>query len=132
MVQGLSKVRALNLSNSGSNRFESESFARLTNLHFLTLDGCKVDGDFGSIFKELRWLQWRYMPLTYLPPMASFSKLISLDFSESTKLASLWVESDSAFEVCYIQVMIGRCSIIFVVRIAIPWIHSSMNVLKYV
>ncbi len=106
MVQGSGKVRALNLSKWGKNRIvESEKIAKMANLHYLILDGCAVSGEFGSISSELRWLRWRYMPLTQLPPMQNFSKLISLDFSESTEVANIWVESDPALEVCFTEVL---------------------------
>ena len=62
MVQGLKKVRALNLANNRKIEFESKNLTKMTNLHFLVLDGCNVSGDLKIISKELRWLQWRYMP----------------------------------------------------------------------
>lgn len=104
MVQGSNNVRALNLVNSGKTKFESENFAKMTNLHFLIVDGCNVSGDFGNISKELRFLQWRNMPLIHIPPSIKFLfNLISLDFSQSTKLARIWTESDPALEVCYVN-----------------------------
>ena len=100
MLQGLSKVRALNLANSRRKEYESKSLAKMTNLHFLVLDGCNVSGDLESISEELRWLRWRYMPLTFIPPTLNLINLIALDFSWSTMLASTWVESHPALEVC--------------------------------
>ena len=100
ILQGLNKVRALNLANSGRREYESKSLAKMSNLHFLVLDGCNVSGDLESISEELRWLRWRYMPLTFIPPTLKLINLISLDFSYSTMLASTWIESDQALEVC--------------------------------
>jgi len=105
-MQGANNVRALSLANSRKDRFDAMNFAKMTNLHFLILDGCDVIGDLGSMLNELRWLQWRYMPLTHLPLMLDLSNLISLDFSYSTKLATIWAESDPAWEVCYLNLLL--------------------------
>ncbi|KAG0615586.1 hypothetical protein M758_5G053300 [Ceratodon purpureus] len=94
------KVRALNLAKSGGHKFAFEDFASMENLHFLNLDGCNVSGNLEGISKELRFLQWREMPLTSLPSMLSLSNLISLDFSKSTKLANIWAQSWSSLEAC--------------------------------
>ncbi|KAG0576085.1 hypothetical protein KC19_5G054400 [Ceratodon purpureus] len=94
------KVRALNLAKSGEHKFAFEDFAIMDNLHFVILDGCNVSGNLEGISKELRFLQWREMPLTSLPSMLSLSNLISLDFSYSTKLANIWAQSGSSLEAC--------------------------------
>jgi hypothetical protein len=99
-------VRSLNLANSQKHKFETKNFAKMRNLHFLILDGCDVSGDFESIWEELRWLRWRHMPMTHLPPILNLSNLISLDFSHSTKLANVWTESDPALEVCYMNLLL--------------------------
>ena len=101
VVQNANKVRAMNLANSGSYSLDIENFVKMPNLHFLILDGCEVHGNIGSISKELRYLQWRHMPLTYIPPMLKLSNLISLDFSESTKLVDTWIEGEPSLEVYY-------------------------------
>ncbi|KAG0562624.1 hypothetical protein KC19_9G160500 [Ceratodon purpureus] len=95
-----SKVRALNLAKSGEHKFAFEDFASMEYLHFLILDGCNVSGNLEGISKELRYLQWREMPLTSVPSMLSLSNLISLDFSKSTKLANIWAKSGSSLEAC--------------------------------
>ncbi|KAG0576081.1 hypothetical protein KC19_5G054000 [Ceratodon purpureus] len=93
-------VRALNLAKSGEHKFAIEDLASMDNLHFLILDGCNVSGNLEGISKELRYLQWRKMPLTNMPSMLSLSNLISLNFSKSTKLADIWAQSGSSFEAC--------------------------------
>ncbi|KAG0601411.1 hypothetical protein M758_11G108300 [Ceratodon purpureus] len=97
---GYNKVRALNLAKSRKRKYECESFAKMTNLHYLILDGCDVSGNFDNVSKELRWLQWRNMPLKHVPRMWNFLNLVALDFSNSPGLASIWSESDSATEGC--------------------------------
>ncbi|KAG0557244.1 hypothetical protein KC19_11G113000 [Ceratodon purpureus] len=97
---GYNKVRALNLAKSRKRKYECESFAKMTNLHYLILDGCDVSGNFDMVSKELRWLQWRNMPLKHVPRMWNFLNLVALDFSNSPGLASIWTESNSATEGC--------------------------------
>ena len=99
VMQNSNKVRAMSLFNGGEHNFDAKNFEEMCNLHFLILDGCNVDGNLGSISKELRYLQWRHMPQTHIPSMLNFSNLVSLDFSESTKLANTWVEAEPGLEV---------------------------------
>ncbi|KAG0576009.1 hypothetical protein KC19_5G048200 [Ceratodon purpureus] len=94
------KVRAINLVNILEHEFAFEDFAKMENLHFLTLDGCNVSGNLDGVSKELRCLRWRHMPLTNAPSLPNLSNLISLDFSYSTKLANMWTQSDPALEAC--------------------------------
>ncbi|KAG0608634.1 hypothetical protein M758_8G121100 [Ceratodon purpureus] len=94
------KVRVLNLSSSRTCKFKYDDFQKMINLHYLILDGCDVSGNVGCVLRELRWLQWRNMPSTQIPPMLNFSNLVSLDFSDSTHLANAWIESNPALEAC--------------------------------
>ncbi|KAG0563460.1 hypothetical protein KC19_8G033400 [Ceratodon purpureus] len=98
--QGPMKVRALNLANGGEHEVENEYFTKMTNLHFLVLDGCFINGDLTIISKKLRSLRWRHMPMIQRPPILNLINLISLDFSHSTKAASFWAESNPALEGC--------------------------------
>ncbi|KAG0564039.1 hypothetical protein KC19_8G078200 [Ceratodon purpureus] len=110
--EGYNKVRALNLAKSWRRKYECASFAKMTNLHYLILDGCDVSGNFDNVSKELRWLQWRNMPLINLPQMFDFLNLVSLDFAESPCLASIWTESNSATEGCpnLLNLNMSRCT----------------------
>ncbi|KAG0608200.1 hypothetical protein M758_8G086800 [Ceratodon purpureus] len=94
------KVRALNVANGGEHELEALYFSKMSNLHFLILDGCFINGDLSIISKKLRCLRWRDMPMTQRPPILSLNNLVSLDFSYSTKVASLWANSNSALEGC--------------------------------
>ncbi|KAG0607709.1 hypothetical protein M758_8G048500 [Ceratodon purpureus] len=98
--QGPWKVRALNLANGGEPELEFEYFTKMTNLHFLVLDGCFFNGDLTIISKRLRCLRWRHMPMIQRPPILNLTNLITLDFSYSTKAASLWAESNPALQGC--------------------------------
>lgn len=95
-------MRAINFANGQKRSFGAENFAEMQNLHFLIMNGCEVSGDLKSISKELRCLQWRYMPSVQLSVQLDLSNLVSLDFSDSSKLANLWTESNPWMEVCYI------------------------------
>lgn len=100
MLQGTDKIRGLNFAGSRKQKFEAEKFASMQNLHYLALDKCYVIGNFGCISKELRWLQWRYMPMAHLPAELDLSNLGRLDLSFSTNLAFLWADSNASLEVC--------------------------------
>ncbi|KAG0586241.1 hypothetical protein KC19_2G074800 [Ceratodon purpureus] len=110
--KGHNKVRVLNLANSRMRKFKYDDFEKITNLHYLILDGCDVSGNVGCVSKELRWLQWKNMPLTHIPSMLDFSNLVSLDFSYSTYLANAWVESNPALEACpnLLRLNLERCT----------------------
>lgn len=114
LIQKSNKVRSLNLTNFQKQKYNAENFAKMPNLHFLILDGCNISGNFGVISKELRWLQWKYMPLKNLPPLLDLSSLTSLDFSQSIELADMWAESNPALEVCYINYYLEPLSFEFV------------------
>ena len=76
-------MRALNFENAREHFIGVKMLAKMSNLHFLVLDGHHLEGDFENIPKELRWLQWRHIPMTYLPFMSNLLNLVSLDISMS-------------------------------------------------
>lgn len=85
---------------SRKRKFEAENFTNMPNLHYLGLpDGCMVNGELKCISKELRWLRWRGMPYKDVTMDLDLSQLTSLDFSESSNLASIWVDSNGSLEV---------------------------------
>ncbi|KAG0598623.1 hypothetical protein M758_12G088800 [Ceratodon purpureus] len=98
---GVEETVALNLARSRKRKFDAKYFTNVPNLHYLRLpDGCKMYGDLKCISKQLRWLQWRKMPYQNVPKELNLIHLLSLDFSQSTKLASLWVESNDSLKGC--------------------------------
>ena len=103
-------MRALNLTDCGQDsNFDFEMFPKMRNLHYLILDGCNASGNLGCISKELRYIQWRHMPLPSPPPILNLSKLVSLDFSKSTNLVDIFTKSTSTFEViCHTNLSLKR------------------------
>lgn len=100
MSQGSKKTMGLNLTGSRKRKFEAEDFISMPNLHFLQLPhGCFVNGDFRCMPRELRVLQWRAMPLAYIPLGLDLSFLTKLDFSHSSSLAAFWIKSNTSLEV---------------------------------
>ncbi|KAG0582756.1 hypothetical protein KC19_3G083300 [Ceratodon purpureus] len=99
--QGSKNTMGLNLVGSQVQEFEAENFTSMPNLHYLQLPrGCKVNGDFRSMPRELRWLQWQGIPYTHVPRGLNLSLLTELDFSKSTSLAELWTKSNNSLESC--------------------------------
>ena len=99
-------MRMLNFTNNEEHVINANFFPKMSNLHFLILDGCYVVGDLDRISEELRWLQWRFIPLTHLPPISNLFNLISLDLSLSDNLANAWVITDSTLKVCYANLLL--------------------------
>ena len=110
VLQGTSKTIALNLVGSQKREFEAENFTNMPNLHYLGLpDECMVNGELKCISRELRWLRWRGMPYKDVPMDLDLSQLTSLDFSESSNLASLWVDSSTSLEVHFNHIWYWKC-----------------------
>jgi hypothetical protein len=87
-VQSSNEVVAISLSGGGSPStvWKAEVFAKMKELRYLLLDGCKVKGDFSGWSKELRWLQWRYFPYDKLPLDLKVQYLAVLDLANSFHL----------------------------------------------
>ncbi|KAG0578816.1 hypothetical protein KC19_4G051400 [Ceratodon purpureus] len=99
--QGSENTMGLNLAESKIQVFETENFTNMPHLHYLQLPrGCKVNGDFRSISRDLRLLRWQAMPFTHIPTGLNLFLLTELDFSHSTSLAKLWTKSNNSLEVC--------------------------------
>ena len=92
-------MKALNLLNSQKLQFEAKDFA---NVAFDV-------SNLGSILKGLFWLLSSMRPKPSIldfsnfmmsePSILDFSNLMTLDFSQSTKLADVWARSEPALEV---------------------------------
>ncbi|KAG0582798.1 hypothetical protein KC19_3G086800 [Ceratodon purpureus] len=97
--QGTNKTMVLNLERSQNKHFEAKTFTEMPNLHSLVLPhGSRINGDLGIMSKELRMLQWRGMPFSNVPTRLNLRHILFLDFSDSSKMASLWTESTTSFE----------------------------------
>ena len=91
---------ALDLSKSRKRKFEVEDFAKMPNLNFLKIPkGRVMNGDWRCMSKELRWLRWRNTSLTHVLAELDLSQLVSLDFSKSSNLVTLWKKSNCSLEV---------------------------------
>lgn len=100
-VQGTKHIRGLTLAGSKKRKFSAKDFEKMEGLHYLVLDGCQVTGNFKRFPKRLRYLQWRAMPYSQIPPTLSLSSLSMLDLSESSKLVDLWSNSELPMQVCF-------------------------------
>ncbi|KAI5082102.1 hypothetical protein GOP47_0001845 [Adiantum capillus-veneris] len=61
-----------------------KSFAGMDFLRFLVLSGNgHITGNFCLFPKELRWFQWHWCPLEFLPSKLTLSKVVVLDLSKS-------------------------------------------------
>ncbi|PKI54776.1 hypothetical protein CRG98_024828 [Punica granatum] len=70
-------------------KLDAKAFERMRLLRLLELNNLHVDGDFGLISKELRWLCWHGFPLDFLPDELYMENLVVLDMQYS-KLRSTW------------------------------------------
>ena len=102
-VQGTEQTMALSLSGSQRLKFEVQNFINMPNLHYLIFpNGCNLIGNLENISKRLRWLQWRNIPFAYILMELNLFYLTLLDFSRSSNLASLWIDSNISLEVNFI------------------------------
>jgi len=90
-------VRGLSLVGLDSqSEFNASMFANMTEIHFLKLDGARIEGDFSQLSKKIRWMQWRSPFLTRLPSQLHCLNLAVLDLSNSSSLTRLWPDGDVA------------------------------------
>ncbi|XP_028763086.1 TMV resistance protein N-like [Neltuma alba] len=83
---------ALNMSTNNSMALSAKAFENIKNLHLLQLDHVKLDGDFGYLSKELRWLCWRGFPSENLPTNLRLEKIVAIDLKWSN-LTTVWEKS---------------------------------------
>ncbi|KAK4750462.1 hypothetical protein SAY87_003944 [Trapa incisa] len=70
-------------------KVDAEAFSEMKRLRLLCLQNVQVDGDYGHISKELRWLCWHGFPLKFLPDNLNMGKLVAMDMQYS-KLRVMW------------------------------------------
>ncbi|PKI63553.1 hypothetical protein CRG98_016071 [Punica granatum] len=70
-------------------KVDAKAFERMRQLRLLKLNDLHVDGDYGLISKELKWLSWHGFPLDFLPEELCMRNLVVLDMQYS-KLRSTW------------------------------------------
>ncbi|KAG2380973.1 TMV resistance protein [Vigna angularis] len=67
------------------------AFEKMKRLRFLQLDHVQVNGDYGYLSKQLRWIYWRGFPLNYIPNNFYLKEAIVIDFQHSN-LRLMWNE----------------------------------------
>lgn len=105
-MQGTHKVRGILTTRLSTIHFTTptyaaESYANMSELHYLVLDDCCVDGDFSKWSEELRWLRWRSFPLAELPLLLKLPNVAVLDLTNSGKLLHLWQHDMTCQQVRY-------------------------------
>ena len=93
-MQIFNEVLALTVvGTSPSKTSNAELYAYMTELKYLLLDNCPIDGNFSGWSEGLKWLQWRYMPHQKLPSSLILPRsLVVLDLSDSNSLTHIWAE----------------------------------------
>ncbi|XP_054780356.1 TMV resistance protein N-like [Prosopis cineraria] len=86
------KGLALNLSRNNSLSLSTKAFKKMKRLRLLQLDRVKLDGDYGYLSKELRWLCWQGFPLENMPMNLSLEKVVAIDLKWSN-LIKVWEKS---------------------------------------
>ncbi|KAH9319340.1 hypothetical protein KI387_021109, partial [Taxus chinensis] len=71
---------------------ETRHLQRMCNLQLLWLDGAFIEGDFGEMPPNLKWLRWENCPLKCLPSEWIMKHLVVLDLSFGKDIEALWPE----------------------------------------
>ncbi|XP_058743672.1 uncharacterized protein LOC131616376 [Vicia villosa] len=70
-------------------RFNTNSFKKMKKLRLLQLDGVDLNGNYGNLSKELRWLHWRGFTLNYIPDEFYQGNLVVIDLKYSN-IEKVW------------------------------------------
>ncbi|CAI8594229.1 unnamed protein product [Vicia faba] len=87
-IEGL----ALKLPIASSKCFSTKAFKKMKRLRLLQLAGVKLDGDFGYLSRNLRWLCWNGFPLTCIPSDFYQGNIISMEL-ENSNMRFMWKET---------------------------------------
>lgn len=68
---------------------DTKAFAQMRRLRLLQLNNLRVEGDYGLISKELRWLSWHGFHLNFMPDEFYMGNLVAIDMQYS-KLRATW------------------------------------------
>ncbi|XP_019172435.1 PREDICTED: protein VARIATION IN COMPOUND TRIGGERED ROOT growth response-like [Ipomoea nil] len=86
--KGVKKIEMIVLNSPMENiecKYNTKAFKGMKNLRFLQIDGVHLEGNFKHLpRKALRYLQWNWCPLKYIPSSYFFEKLVRLEMRESS------------------------------------------------
>ncbi|KAK2420070.1 disease resistance protein RPV1 [Trifolium repens] len=83
------KGLALKLATANEKCYSTKAFKKMTRLRLLQLAGVKLDGDFGYLSRNLRWLYWNGFSSTHIPTNFNRENLVSIELENSNvKLVS--------------------------------------------
>lgn len=71
---------------------DAKAFSKMKRLRLLQLNNLHVDGDYGFISKELRWLCWHRFHLNFVPDEFFMENLVAIDMQYSN-LRAAWKTS---------------------------------------
>jgi hypothetical protein len=79
----------LKLATANAKCYSTKAFKKMTRLRLLQLAGVKLDGDFGYLSRNLRWLSWNGFSSTHIPTNFYRENLVSIELENSNvKLVS--------------------------------------------
>nr|WIL60020.1 nodulation protein [Melilotus officinalis] len=84
-VEGL----ALKFPRTNGKHFSTKAFKKMKRLRLLQLAGVQLDGDFGYLSRNLRWLSWNGFPLTCIPSSFYQENLVSIEL-EYSNINHVW------------------------------------------
>ncbi|XP_028762384.1 TMV resistance protein N-like [Neltuma alba] len=87
-IKGLS----LNMPRNNSIPLSTKAFKKMKRLRLLNFDNVQLDGDYGHLSKELRWLCWRRFLLKSWPADFNLEKIVAIDLKWSN-LTKAWEKS---------------------------------------
>ncbi|GLJ20265.1 hypothetical protein SUGI_0368020 [Cryptomeria japonica] len=73
-------------------RLQTHNLLKMCNLQLLWLDGALIEGDFGQMPPDLKWLRWENCPLKFFPCEWNLKHLVVLDLSFSRDIEAVWPE----------------------------------------
>ena len=88
--QGTKSIKGLTLmSRNNLITLSARTFDKMKKLRFLQLDDVQINGDYGYLSKNLRWLCWIRFPFKSLPTNFNLEKIVAIDLKWS-KLVKIW------------------------------------------
>ncbi|GAU43796.1 hypothetical protein TSUD_285480 [Trifolium subterraneum] len=83
------KGLTLKLPRANEKCFSTKTFKNMKRLRLLQLAGVKLDGDFGYLSRNLRWLSWNGFSSTHIPTNFCRENLVSIEL-ENSNVKFVW------------------------------------------